>query len=60
MEHTKKYYLKKTLSGGLSANPRPLYDSNETKVFIVKWSQILISTVGSSIAGVSKIDNYFL
>ena len=46
--------LKKALSDGLSANLRPLYNSNVAKVSIVKWSQILISTEGSSISGIPK------
>ena len=51
--------LKKALSDGPSANLRPLYNSNVAKVSIVKWSQILISTVRSSIFGIPKIFKNF-
>ena len=46
--------LKKALSDGPSANLRPLYNSNVAKVSIVKWSQILILAVGSSISDIPK------
>ena len=49
--------LKKALSDGPSANLRPLYNSNVAKVSIVKWSQISISTAGSTISGIPKISN---
>ena len=45
--------LKKALSDGPSANLRPLYNSNVAKVSIVKWSQILISAVGSRVSGIT-------
>ena len=51
--------LKKALSDGPSANLRPLYNSNVAKVSIVKWSQILISTVRSSIFDIPKIFKKF-
>ena len=54
-KQAKKNILKKALSDGLSANLRPLYNSNVAKVNIVKWSQILISTVRSSIFDIPKI-----
>ena len=34
-----KKISKKALSGGILANPRPLYNSNVAKVSIVKWSK---------------------
>ena len=50
-----KNILRKVLSNGPSENLRPLYNSNVAKVSIVKWSQILISTVRSSIFDIPKI-----
>ena len=50
-----KKYAQKTLSGGPSANLRPLLNSNMAKVYIEKWSRILISTAESSISGIPKI-----
>ena len=46
-----KYSLKKKLSDGPSENMRLLKNSNIAKVYILKWSQILISTARSSISG---------
>ena len=43
--------LKKKLSDGPSENMRLLKNSNIAKVYIFKWSQILISTARSSISG---------
>ena len=54
---TKNNLKKKTISDGPSANLRPLHNSNMAEVNIVKWSQILISTAGSSISGKTKIVN---
>ena len=53
-----KNILRKVLSNGPSANLRPLYNSNVAKVSIVKWSQILISIVRSSILGIPKIPQF--
>ena len=50
----KNNILKKALSDGPSENLRPLYNSNVAKVSIVKWSQILILAVGSSISDIPK------
>ena len=56
-----KRSLKKALSDGPSANLRPLHNSHVAKVYIVKWSQIFISTSGSFISGIPKIfNNFFL
>ena len=38
----KTKYAQKTLSDGIFANLRPLYNSNMAKVYIVKWSHDLI------------------
>ena len=52
----KTKYAQKTLSDGIFANLRPLYNSNMAKVYIVKWSQKFIFVDGSAISG---IPNYF-
>ena len=52
--------LKKTLSDGPSADLRPLYNCNVAKVSIIMWSQISISTSGSTISGIPKISNNVL
>ena len=46
-----KNILKKAFCDGPSANPRPLHNSNVEKVFIVKWSQILIFADKSPVSG---------
>ena len=51
---SKKKNIKKIHSYGPSANLRPLHNSNVAKVSIVKWSQILSSTAGSSISGIPR------
>ena len=52
-------YPQKALSDGPSTNLRPIDNSNVAKVYIVKVSQTLISTAGSSISGIPKIVNIF-
>ena len=51
----KKNILNKGLSDGPSGNLRPLINRNVEKVYIVKWSQDLISTARSSISGIPRI-----
>ena len=42
---------KNTLSDGFFVNPRPLYNSNMAKVYIVKWSQNMIFVDGNFFSG---------
>ena len=44
----------KALSDGVLANLRPLYNSNMSKVSIVKWSQNRIFVAGRVISGIPK------
>ena len=46
-----KKIFKKTLSAGILANPRPHYNSNVAKVYIVKWSQNWIFVDGNLFFG---------
>ena len=51
----KTKYLKKSLSDGILAKLRPLYNNNVAKVSIVKWPQSGIFVVESVISGIPNI-----
>ena len=57
---TTKNVLKKALSDDPSLDLKPLYNSNVTKVSVVKLSQIKISTVRSPIFSIPTIFNISL
>ena len=46
--------LKKNISDGPSANLSPLFNSNVTKVSVIKWSQNCTTTIRSDIVGIPK------
>ena len=46
--------LKKALSDGFSVNVRPLFNSNITKVSVIKWSQHCTRTIRSGVVGIPK------
>ena len=54
MDMLKKNISKKSLSDGILANLRPLYNSNKPKVSIVKWSQNKNFVTQSVISGIPK------
>ena len=45
---------KKALSGDPSANLRPLFNSNMTKLSVIKWSQNYTRTIRSGAVGISN------
>ena len=52
--HPKQNILKTALSDYPSANVRPLFNSNMTKVSVLKWSQNCTRTIRSGVVGIPK------
>ena len=50
----KQNFLEKALSDGLSVNLRPLFNSNMTQVYVIKWSQNCTRTIRSGVFGIPK------
>ena len=50
--------LKKALYDGPSGNLRPIFTSNMTKVYIIKWSQKCTRTIISGVVGIPKYLKY--
>ena len=46
--------IERALSDGPSANVRPLFNSNMTKVSVIKWSQNCTRTIKSGVVGIPK------
>ena len=44
--------LEKTILDGPSANLRPLFNSNMTKVSVIQWSQNCTRTIRSGVVGI--------
>ena len=47
--------FKKNISNGPSANLRPVFISNVTKVYVKKWSQKSSRTIRSGVFGIAKM-----
>ena len=52
--HKKQNILDKALSDGPSVNLKPLYNSNMTKVSVLKWSQNCTRTIRNGVFGIPK------
>ena len=50
----KTEYPQKALSDGPSVNLRPLFNSNMTKVYVIKWSQNCTRTIRMGVVGIPK------
>ena len=50
----KTVIIKKALSDGPSVNMRPLFNSNMTKVSVLKWSQNCTRTIRIGVVGIPK------
>jgi hypothetical protein len=48
-------YPSKTISDSPSANPRPLFNNNVTKVYVMKWSQKWSRAIRIGVFGIAKI-----
>ena len=50
----KTEYPQNAFSDGPSVNLRPLFNSNMTKVYVIKWSQNCIRTIRNGVVGIPK------
>ena len=54
MHKKKQNILEKERFDGPSVNLRPLFNSNMTKVYVIKWSQNCTRTIRNDVVGIPK------